>query len=574
MHERLSRLSHSLRTPRKIPIFGNFVAYLRTLSPGDTLIAGVLGALVLVSMLAGAYALERTFLVEVPAHGGSLTEGVLGSPRFVNPLLALSDADRDLAALTHAGLMGVTGDGSLEPVLAESYEVSEDGRTYTFLLREDITFHDGSPITSEDVVFTVQKAQDPGLKSPELSNWANILSEAIDMRTVRFTLPNAYAPFLEDATLGIIPAKHYKNLTNEEFPFSNLMQEPIGSGPFEVRGVERSRNGMIERYELRAFNDYALGEPYLDGLNFEFFSQETDLMRALSRGRIESAYGVTTEEALQVPYARVFGVFFNANQNPLYARSEVREALSLAADREELIADVLQGYATPVEGPVPPGSGIEPVATISQKEERLARAREVLSDEGWEYNAEANRYTHEDAGTLAVTLKTSNVPELKAVAQEVKEQWERFGVPVTLELYEPGDLTSTVIRPRRYEALLFGMVVGRDHDLFAFWESSQRNDPGLNVSMYANRTADELLESIRENPDREQAIADLATLNELIASEYPAAFLYAPDFLYALPKNVRGVHIPQIASPRDRFANVTEWFRHSQRVWPVFAGSE
>lgn len=572
MRERLSRFANTLGTKRRIPVIGALGDYLKSLSPGDQFIAGILGALVILTSLMGAYALEQTVLVERPAHGGSLTEGVLGSPRFVNPLLALSDADRDLTALTYAGLMGTGENGETVPVLAESYEVSDDGKVYTFIIRENAKFHDGSPVTADDVVFTVEKAQDPGLKSPELANWANIRAQAIDARTVRFTLPKAYAPFLEDATLGILPARLWRGISNEEFPFSPLMQEPVGAGPFKVASINRSRNGMIEGYKLKAFGGYALGRPYLDSLRFEFFAQETDLERAYERGRVESAYGIPAEGALRVPYARVFGVFFNASQNQLFARSEVREALSLALDRDSIVTDVLGGYATPIEGPVPPGSGIDVTVESLTKEERLAKARETLEDAGWSFDEATNHWTNAKAGLeLMMTLKTSNVPELKAVAQGAKEQWEAFGVPVSLEFYEPGDLTSSVIRPRRYEALLFGMVVGKDHDLFAFWESSQRNDPGLNVSMYANRTVDDLLESIREEEDPAKALEDLAKVNRTIAADYPAVFVYAPDFLYALPHDVRGVNIFQIGSPSDRFANVATWYRESERVWPIFA---
>lgn len=574
MREHVSRFAHTVSSPRRLPFFGPLGDYLRTLSPGDKFIAGTLGALVALTSLLGAYALESKILVTIPSYGGSLTEGVLGSPRFINPLLALSDADKDLTALTHAGLMGIGEDGTLIPVLAQSYEVSEDGKTYTFILRDDIRFHDGSPVTSEDVVFTIEKAQDPGLKSPELANWANILVEALDARTVQFTLPKAYAPFLEDTTLGIIPAKLWRNISNEEFPFSTLMQEPVGAGPFTVSSLERGEDGMIERYTLEAFKKYALGRPYLDSLRFEFFSQEADLVRAYDRGRIESAHGIPEEGSIKIPYARVFGIFFNANQNPLFARNEVREALSLATDREGIVREVLGGFATSIEGPVPPGSGIDVSVPTRTPEERTAGAREILEDKGWNYDVETNRWSHEDAGALAVTLKTSNVPELRAVAQATKEDWEAFGVPVALEFYEPGDLTSAVIRPRRYEALLFGMVVGRDHDLFAFWGSSERNDPGLNVAMYANRTVDELLDSVREESDQNIVLESLAKLNETIAKDFPAVFLYAPDFLYALPKNMQGVTISQIASPSDRFANIAHWHKETERVWPIFVPRE
>lgn len=543
-----------------------------SLPAGDRAIAMALGCLVLVTGFLGLYALERSFLVEEPANGGSLTEGVLGSPRFVNPLLALSDADRDLVRLTYAGLMGVDENGDLIPVLAESYQISEDGKTYTFLLREDARFSDGKHVTAEDVAFTVAKAQDPALKSPELANWANVRVQVIDSRTVSFTLPKPYAPFLEDATLGILPAALWRDVADQEFPFSPRMEKPVGAGPFKVAQVVRGGNGTIEKYVLEANDRYALGRPYLDRVTFLFFAQEEDLENALKNGRVESAYGIPTKGALSAPYSRVFGVFFNGNENPLFNRLEVRKALSIAIDRGALIGNVLGGYATPAEGPVPPGLLPEAEEAVLSPEERRAEAAEALEDGGWEYDEEARRWTRSKPDLeLTVTIKTSNVPELKAVASAVKDDWERLGVPVSIELYEPGDLTQEVIRPRTYEALLFGMVVGRDQDLFAFWNSSERNDPGLNIAMYANHSADELLTKIREEDDPQEREEDLAKLNALIKKDYPAAFTHAPDFLYAVPAGLRGVVLSKVASPSDRLATIAHWYRRTEFVWPVFA---
>lgn len=569
MPGQLSRLFSSISRFFSPPVRA-LSARIATLSPGDKLIAGVLGLFVLISGFAGLYALERTFLVEVPARGGSLTEGLVGTPRFINPLLALSDADRDLTRLTYAGLMGIGEDGNLTPVLAESYSVSEDGKTYTFVLHEDAAFSDGRPVTAEDVVFTVNKAQDPGLKSPELSNWANVRAEVVDARTVSFTLPKAYAPFLEDTTLGILPAHLWRNVPNAEFPFSPRMEKPVGAGPFKVRSVVRAGDGTIEKYVLEANSRYVLGRPYLDEITFVFFDQEENLENALRAGRIESAYGIATKNALSAPYSRVFGVFFNGNENPLFARPEVREALSIALDREGIIRDALGGYATVATGPVPPGSLPASDEVTLSEEERRAEAAEVLEAKDWEYDEEARTWTNENL-VLEVTIKTSNVPELKAVASSIQDQWGRLGVPTSVELYEPGDLTQTVIRPRAFDALLFGMVVGRDQDLFAFWNSSERNDPGLNISMYTNPSVDQLLAQIREETDPVERQAALERVNELIARDYPAAFTHAPDFLYAIPGDLKGIALTRIASPSDRLATAAHWYRRTEMVWPAFA---
>ena len=545
--------------------------FFQKLSPGDRFIAILLGLLVIGTSLAGIVAVQRSFLVTVPARGGTLTEGIVGSPRFVNPLLALTDADRDLTALTYAGLMGLDGEGNLIPVLAERYRVSEDGQEYTFSLREDAEFSDGTPVTADDVVFTVEKAQDPALRSPELANWANIRAEALDARTVVFTLPKPYAPFLIDTTLGILPADRWRNIPVDEFAFSPLMIDPVGAGPFEITRVTRDKNGAVTGYELRASDAYVLGRPYLDRIYVKFYSTVGKLAEAYAQGRVESAHGIPAKDALRAPYSRVFGAFFNSDENPVFARLEVRKALSLAVNRTRIVEEVLGGYATPLTGPVPPGSGVE--AFPLPEGDGVTLATETLADAGWARNEETGVWENddEDLSLPQITLKTSNVPELKAIATSIETDWEQLGVATEVELYEPGDLAASVIRPRAYEALLFGMVIGRDRDLFAFWDSGERSDPGLNIAAYANRAVDLLLESIREEQDQEIVREELGELSELIASDYPAAFTHAPDFLYAIPNSVRGVRLPQIASPSDRFATVATWYRNTEEVWPIFA---
>lgn len=569
----LSRLSSAVAHIR-IPFVARLEQYFRTLRPGDKLITLILGFFVVVSSLIALYQLERLFLIEEPSHGGTLSEGVVGSPRFVNPLLALSDADRDLSALTYSGLMGEGPGGALVPVLAEKYEVSPEGTVYTFTLRSNVKFSDGTPVTADDVVYTVDKAQDPGLKSPELANWANIRAEAVDARTVRFTLPKPYAPFIEDTTLGILPAHLWRNVSNEEFPFSTLMTNPVGAGPFRVASVHRSASGIIDRMDLAAETRFALGAPFLDRIRFSFFSQESDLADALKNGRVESAYGIPKKGALTAPYAQIFGVFFNGNQNPLFTHAEVRKALSLLTDRTNIVNNILGGYATAIDGPVPPGSGIDVDAssTALLGDERVAGATKALTAGGWAYSDADHLWKNAKLKlTLQVTLKTSNVPELKAVATALKNDWEKFNIPVSIELYEPGDLTQNVIRPRKYDALLFGMVVGRDTDLFAFWDSAERNDPGLNISLYANKSVDDLLEKMRTESDPEARRSELRKIDSLVSADYPAVFTHTPFFVYAVPHALRGVVLPQIAAPSDRFAGVWTWYRQTEDVWPVFA---
>ncbi len=555
-----------------LPLITQTEARIAALSPGDRSIAYALGVLVGITAFANVYALENKLFITVPAYGGSLHEGIIGSPRFINPLLALSDADRDLSMLTHAGLMGLDGSGELVPVLAERYEISPDGKMYTFTLRENLKFSDGTPLTAQDVVYTVQEAQNPAIKSPVYANWSGVQVSALDERTVRFTLGRAYAPFLSLTTLGILPGHLWQSVSDEQFPFTKLQTEPVGAGPFVVTDVSLTADNLIESMTLKANRHYALGRPYLDKLYITFYPRSEDLATALASGDLESAYGVVTEQALTAPYARVFGVFFNPSEKQVYARTEVRKSLSLALDRPTIVDEVLGVYATAIMGPRPPTPLITPAA-VPTEGNPTEQAAKALTSAGWSYDSEARLWSNKSAKqTLdGITLRTSNVPELKNIAAAVKADWEKLGIPVELELYEPGDLSQNIIRPRKYEALLYGMVIGRDHDLYAFWSSQERNDPGLNIALYANKTVDTLLEEARSQSDSAERLKNLQKIENTIAAEYPAAFIYAPDFTYVVPEGLGGVTLPQIVTPADRFASVATWYRATDQVWPFFA---
>ncbi|HQU07573.1 MAG: hypothetical protein B7X04_01330 [Parcubacteria group bacterium 21-54-25] len=545
-------------------------AYTRTLTRGDQALLTIFALAIIVTSMVGLRALERTFLVSVPAHGGTLVEGDLGSPRYVNPLLAISDADRDITALTYAGLMGLSNNGTLVPVLAKSYTVSPDGKTYTFTIRQNARFSDGTPVTAEDVVFTVEKAQDPALKSPQFANWSGVTVTAVDSHTVRFILPTPYAPFLENATLGILPAHLWRNVSDAQFPFVNLEIDPVGAGPFIVRNTIRS-NGIITEYDLSASNNYVLGQPYLDGMNIKFYSNRAALAAALANGAIQSAYDTPGNGARMVtaPLSSVFGVFFNANEDPILTHKEIRQALSVAIDRKYIVNNILSGYATTLGGPIPPGTGVTQTPPPSSTD-TIRNAAAVLENAGWTYDGNARQWKNARLKLSfgSITIKTSNAPELKLVASAVRNDWEKLGIAVSIELYEPGDLNTNVIRPRKYSALLFGMVIGHDQDLYPFWHSSERNDPGLNIAMYANKTVDSLLADARATSSPKQRLADLNGIEKAVSADYPAAFLYTPRFTYTLPTSLKGVVLPPIAVPSDRFASIASWYEQTDLVWP------
>jgi peptide/nickel transport system substrate-binding protein len=542
--------------------------YFQKLSPGDKLIVGVLSFFVLCFSSIDLLVLTRSFFLKVPTYGGTLTEGIVGIPRFVNPLLAQSDADKDISSLLYAGLLkkNIEKNGSYTPVLAKAYTVSTDRKVYTFTLRTDAVFSDGTPLTSEDVLFTIKKAQDPKLKSPLLSNWAHIEVRVIDPHTIQFTLPKPYEPFLENMTIGILPSHIWREIPIEEFPFAKEMVLPIGAGPFVIQSVVRSNTGGVSEYYLSANTKYIDSRPYLDTLHFIFFPTQENLKVGFTNKTIESAYGVSGEKTLSAPYARIFAVFFNQSKNPLFENTEVRKALSVAVDRDEIIRTHLGGYGHSIYGPLPYTEILEALvntATTSKSEQ----AKKILRDGGWKFDDTAGRWK-KGTQELALTLTTATTPELKAVGTSIQGYWNSIGVPASIEFFNPLDLTDQVIRPRKFDALLFGESIGTNPDLYAFWSSKEKNDPGLNITGYTNKTVDTLLEQVRTEPDEAKKSALLLKIQTLITDDVPAVFTYTPDFVYRIPTDLKGVVLPSIVSPSDRFATVSSWYRKEKLVWP------
>lgn len=528
--------------------------------------------------------LNSSFLVEVPAPGGGITEGVIGTPRFINPLLAISAADRDLTQIVYSGLMKATPDGTLIPDLAEGYVISDDGMTYTFTLRDNVRFHDGSAVTADDVLYTIGLAQNSSVKSPKRANWEGVLAEKVDERTIRFTLAQPYSPFLENTTMGILPQHLWEKTPPEQLPFSTHNVEPVGSGPYRVVNLKRTASGVPQYYRLVAFDHYALGKPFITDIEFRFYANEDELLKALKRGAVQNVNAISPDKAAELenngrrietfPLPRVFGVFFNQSEAPLFTNIEVRAALDAAVDKDRIVREVLSGHGVAIDGPIPPGllkraraSENMPVAA------RIEQAKDILERNGWELGGETGIYmkeTKEEDFLLSFSISTANTPELKRTAELVKENWERMGASVDLKFFDSGSLNNEVIRPRNYDALLFGQIIGRDVDPFAFWHSSQQNDPGLNIALYANITVDNLLEEIRTTFD-EKALQNLyEAFAEEVTNDIPAVFIYSPDFIYVLDKDIKGAVLGTVTTPAERFLNVHEWHTRTDKVWKLF----
>jgi len=588
----------TLTRERSIKHLGMMESLLWRFSPAERFFLYVCMALLALSTLWMLTAINNHVSVSVPAHGGSITEGEVGPARFINPILTLSQPDQDLTALVYAGLMRQLPDGSFVPDMASGYSISPDGTTYTFSINPHATFQDGTPLTSADVLFTITTAQNHALKSPQEANWVGVTVTTPDAHTVVFTLPHAYAPFIANTTLGILPKHLWQDVSSEEFPFSPLNTHPIGSGPYKISRVTTDTTGSATRYELTPFNAYPLGSPYLNQITFLFYNNDAAMNKAFDAHQIDAIAGVNPQDlasltrtdanVVETPLPRVFGIFFNQGHNPVLASSVVRSALNTAVDKQAIVDQVLAGYGSTLDGPIPPGvlGDVSPATPLSLASTRAAHkattatasstaslsdaARTILSKGGWSFSTTDGMW-EKGKDKLTLTLSTADEPELVATANAVAEFWKAAGVKVSVQVYPLSELNTNVIRPRAYDAVLFGEVVGPELDLYAFWHSTQRNDPGLNLAMYASEPVDTILSQARATTDTVTRDKLYAQFADTIKKDQPAIFLYSPDFLYIVSSSIKGISLGALTAPADRFANVYDWYTQTQSVWSIFA---
>lgn len=259
-----------------------------------------------------------------PAFGGDYTEGVLGHPRFINPIYANSDVDRDLVELIYSGLMKYDENGKIIPDLAKNYEIKEEGTIYEFHLKENVFWSDGLPLTSEDLIFTIKTIQNPDYKSPFRANWLGVKVEKIDDLSLRFELKNSYSPFLENLTLKIMPKHIWQDIPPQNFPLAIYNLRPVGSGPYKLKEFKQDQQGFIKSLILIANPKYFGERPYIPKINFFFFDEEKELIEAANQGKIEG-FSLTAPrdlknlnnqwEIYRLSLPRYFALFFNPEKS-------------------------------------------------------------------------------------------------------------------------------------------------------------------------------------------------------------------------------------------------------------------
>jgi len=654
----------------------------KTLNKREKLAFGISLILFLISFsfIANSLYIANTF--PVPAQGGEYIEGIIGAPRFINPIYSdYSDVDRDSVEILFSGLMKYTPEGQIVPDLAEKVESDKEGTEIKIFLREDIFWSDGERITADDVIFTIKIIQDPDYKSSLRTNWLGIKAEKTSDRIITFRLKKPFSAFTERLTLKIIPKHIWQDIPSQNFPMSLFNLKPVGSGPYQVESLGQGKEGFIESLTLKPNKFYHGKKPYISEVTFRFFKNGEDLLGAWQRGEIDGySFGFTENisrlsqtifpnqadfKTYNFSLPRYFATFFNLNPKSgsnILDEQKIREALNYGTDKNEMIERILEGKAQIVHSPILPEIyGFNP----SKKYDfDLEKAKEILEEAGFKETAHGIRqrrvekdplfefkdtlklgsqgeeviklqeclaneelvgpgiypsgkvtgYFGEEtkqavinyqekyyqdilkpwgfeSGTgivarttreklnqdcvksevkftpLSFTLATVEDSLLQETSKLLKEQWLKMGVDLKIETYSISDIEKEIIKPREYEILLFGKSLGIIPDPYPFWHSSQKKDPGLNLTGYESKEADALLEEARSDLDAKTRAQKLQDFQEILIADVPCVFLFSPDYLYFVSEKVENIQSEIIVDPSKRFLNIESWYIKTKRSW-------
>lgn len=517
-------------------------------------------------------ALRSSPLLE-PDYGGTLVEGIAGSPMAMNPLLShFNDADKDVGSLVFSGLTRLNGRGEAVPDLAESWEIGADGKSYLFRLRRNARWHDGTPFTAQDVVFTVKTVQDldfPGF--PDLSLlWRNFTPEKLDDHTVKFTLKEPFAPFLSYANLGLLPAHVLGGVPPKQLAEHPFNSNPIGTGPFKIA------EATAEQLLLEANPNFHGQRPYLSRIKLRFFPDEFSAFSRLESGEVQAVLfrpAVSAKMAgklkrlkdvsLYTAPRSSYVVLFLNNRSPILAQREVREALLLALDRRRIIQGPVGGQGMVAVSPILPQTW----AYDSQVKEvpyDPEQAKRLLEAAGWKPGAE--RIREREGQRLRINVLTDNDETRVKVLEEIARELREIGVEAHPSASGYVGLIQDFLLPRRFDALLYGLDTGYDPDAYVVWHSSQIRENGFNFAAFADRRVDEILERGRQTTNTEERKELYREFQVLFAQKVPSILLYYPLYTYAVSQEIKGINLGVLYEPSSRFADIPSWYSQTKPV--------
>jgi peptide/nickel transport system substrate-binding protein len=489
--------------------------------------------------------------------------------------------DELLSSIIFSSLFTYNNQGQLVNDLTENYEISEDGKKYTIHLKDNVLWHDGEKLTSNDIVFTAKLLQDASYNPVNTKEWDSekIKISNPDDKTIIFDISEPYAPFLSRLTFGILPKHIWSKISADQFSLVDLNLEPVGSGPFIFEELKKNASGDITTYKLIASEHYYNKKPYLEKLILKFYKDQESVINAYNQKEISgfgfSDYNKTLKfkerndtSVYTISTPQYFPVLLNQTKSIPLADYKVREALQHATNRDELIEKVFNGYADKIYSPL-----IKPFISEnfdfdnSLMEYSPDKAKKLLENSGWK-KKDGEKFRKKNGEELKIKLVTTNTTDLSKTVELLKKQWGEVGVNV--EIIESNDklnIRQDYLNPREYESILLGLEYsGNDPNLFFFWHSTGKKNPGLNFALYENEKTDKLLEESKKMTTPAEKNKKYIEVSKQLLKDNPAIFLYSPKYIYIMNKKIKGVNLQAIVKTTSRFNDITNWYTKTKRV--------
>jgi peptide/nickel transport system substrate-binding protein len=506
--------------------------------------------------------LQRLASLAVAEPGGTYIEAAVGTVQTLNPILPESTTASDIDRLIFSGLTRYNSRRQLVPDLA-TWDVSSDGRTYTFHLRHDVKWHDGVPFTSADVAFTLTAIQNPDSRSPLASSWQGVKFDTKDDYTIVFTLPQPLNSFLDSTTVGIVPRHILENVEPSQLREADFNQKPIGTGPFKIKTFAPSAHEI----ELSANPDYHFGRPKLDQFTFKLYDTPKQTLEAYAQHQVTSPGRIlpdTGEKLRAQPHLTSYTMtlpeeetLFFATGDSVLGDKNLRDILSRSLDRSQILDHAAASQGVVITQPLLPGQA---GYTNKYAHPPLSpdAARHALDDAGWK-QADAHAPRTKDGRKLELKLVTQKGGDLERAAQDIKQQWANLGIALDVRAVDKTELQQTYMRPRNFQLLLYGVNIGADPDVYSYWHSSQAKDPGVNLSGYNSADADRALEAGRIKSDPLVRMGKYDAFLKAWNADTPAAVLYQSGYIYGARDDVAGLIAHRLVVPADRYYGVEQW---------------
>ena len=516
-----------------------------------------------------------------PEQGGVYTEGLVGSLGRLNPLLDWNNAaDRDVDKLLFSGLVRFDERGLPHADLAESWGVSQDGTIYNFTIRPNAVWHDGTPVTSDDVIFTIEMMKSAGSLYPQdiKDLWSRVEITQLNEKNLKFTLPEPYVPFIDYLTFGVIPKHLLKSVPPDQMANAEFNINPVGTGPYQFDQLI-VENGQIMGVVLNISTNYYGTPPFIEQVVFRYYPTSAAAFDAYQQGEVFAVGRITSDvlnSALEEPNLLMYTsrlpqmgyILFNLNnpETTFMQDANFRRALMLGLNRPSIINSVMQGQAVVSDSPILPNSWAY-FDGIEKFEYDPNGAIDLLKAEGYVIPAGGGDVRAKDGVPLAFTMVHPDDEVHTRIAQAIQTQWARIGVRVELQPQPYDQLVLTTLTTHTFQAALVDINLARtpDPDPYPFWHQAEAVG-GQNYSGWDNRAASEYLEQARVTADYSLRAKLYRNFQVVFAKELPALPLYVPVYSYAVDSQVQGVQVGPLYEPSDRLNTFTSWYLLTRRA--------